>query len=446
MGTTVRIANGQGFWGDSPDAAYELLVGGPIDYLGLDYLAEVTLSIMMRHRLRDPAKGYATDFIGFLRRALPLIAEGGVRVVTNAGGLNPAACRAEVFKVARELGLAGLKVGVVEGDDLRERIPELCAAGHHLVHMGTGARLCEVPHARVLSANVYLGARPVAAALDQGAQIVLAGRITDTALALGPLIHEFGWAPDDWDRLAAGTIAGHVIECGAQCTGGNFTRWWEVPDLWNVGYPVLECREDGSFVVTKHPGSGGMVTAATVSEQLVYEMGDPSSYISPDCIADFTSIRLADLGSDRVEATGVKGRPATPFYKVSASFHDRYKATGQLVVAGPRAVEKAELAAELVWKRLERAGYRFPAEDRIVELLGTGVCQPGVSTAPDDPPEVVLRPRHRAQGPPVWTAGAGPRQRGRRTTKSRMAKKWKTEPASTKRCHTKWPYGSRRQA
>ena len=387
----MRIGNGQGFWGDSPDAAYELLARGPLDYLGLDYLAEVTLSIMMRQRLRDPSKGYATDFIAFLRRALPLIMKGGVRVVTNAGGLNPVACRAEVFRVARELGVTGLRVGTVEGDDLRERLPALCAAGHHLLHMDTGARLCEVPHAKVLSANVYLGARPVAAALDQGAQIVLAGRITDTSLALGPLVHEFGWAVDDWDRLAAGTVAGHIIECGAQCTGGNFTRWWEVPNLWDVGYPVLECNPDGSFVVTKHAGTGGMVTAATVGEQLVYEMGNPSSYITPDCIADFTSIRLDDLGADRVRVSGVRGRPATETYKVSASFHDRYKASGQVVVSGPRAVEKARLAAEVVWKRLERAGVTFPEEDRLVELLGTGACHPGVAQPPNDLPEVVLR-------------------------------------------------------
>jgi hypothetical protein len=390
MEKIVRLGNGQGFWGDSPDAAWELLTRGPLDYLGLDYLAEVTLSIMMRQRLRDPRKGYATDFVGFLRRALPVIAEKGVRVVTNAGGLNPGACREEVFRLARELGISGLKVGVVEGDDLLPRLPSLCRDGHHLLHMETGQRLCEIPHNKVLSANVYLGARTVAEALDGGAQIVLAGRITDTSLALGPLIHEFGWVSDDWHRLAAGTVAGHIIECGAQCTGGNFTRWWEVPELWDVGYPVVECRGDGSFVVTKQPGTGGLVSVATVSEQLVYEMGDPTSYITPDCVADFTSIRLDEDGPDRVRVSGVRGRPNTPFYKVSASYHEAYKASGTLVVSGPRAVEKARLAAELVWRRLERAGVRFPEADRVVELLGTGVCHPGVSRPPEDPPEVVL--------------------------------------------------------
>jgi hypothetical protein len=391
MHATVRIGNGQGFWGDSPDAAYELLTRGPVDYVGLDYLAEVTLSIMMRQRLRDPRKGYATDFIGFLKRALPVIAEKGVKVVTNAGGLNPGGCREEVAKVARDLGIRGLKVGTVVGDDLLPRLPRLCAAGHHLANMDTGEWLCKVPHNKVLSANVYLGARPVARALDEGAQIVLAGRITDTSLALGPLVHEFGWAADDWDRLAAGTIAGHIIECGAQCTGGNFTRWWEVPDLWDVGYPVLECEPDGSFVVTKHPGTGGLVSVGTVSEQLVYEMGDPRRYITPDCVADFTSARLEQAGEHRVRVSGITGGPATQTYKVSASFHEGYKASGQLVVAGPRAVEKALLAAEIVFKRLEKAGVRFAEKDRLVELVGTGVCQPGIAIAPDDPPEVVLR-------------------------------------------------------
>jgi hypothetical protein len=390
MGKVVRIGNGQGFWGDSIDAPLELLTRGRLDYLGLDYLAEVTLSIMMRQRLRDPHKGYAADFVALLRRALPLIAERGVKVITNAGGLNPPACREEVFRVARELGISGLKVGVIEGDDLLPRIGDLEATGHHLEHMETGKRLCEVKH-KVLSANAYLGARPVSGALDQGAQIVLAGRITDTSLALGPLVHEFGWDQDAWDLLAGGTVAGHIVECGAQATGGNFSRWWEVPDLWDVGYPVLECEADGSFVVTKHVGTGGLVTTATVAEQLVYEMGDPSAYITPDCVADFTSARLQEHGENRVLVSGVRGGPCTAFYKVSASYQDGWKASGQLVISGPRAVDKARLAADVVWRRLARAGIAFPDEDRVTEVLGTGACHPGLGKIGADPPEVVLR-------------------------------------------------------
>ncbi len=389
MNTRVRIGNGQGFWGDSIDAPLELLTRGPLDYLGLDYLAEVTLSIMMRQRLRDPHKGFAADFITLLRRALPVIVERGVKVVTNAGGLNPAGCRDEVLRVARQLGITGLRVGVVEGDDLLPHVDELLAAGCRLEHMETKRPLAN-ERAKVLSVNAYLGARPVAAALGEGAQIVLAGRITDTSLALGPLVHEFGWAEDAWDLLAAGTIAGHLIECGAQATGGNFTRWWEVPDLWDVGYPVLECAPDGTFVVTKHAGTGGLVSTSTVAEQLVYEMGDPRAYITPDCVADFSSVRLAADGENRVRVSGVRGGPKTEYYKVSASYRAGWKASGHLTVSGPRAVDKARLAAEIVWKRLARAGVRFPDEDRVTELLGTGACHPGLGDAHGDPPEVVL--------------------------------------------------------
>ena len=396
MAKVIRIGNGQGFWGDSIDAPMELLTRGPIDYLGLDYLAEVTLSIMMRQRLKDPAKGYASDFVELLRRALPTIAGRRVKVVTNAGGLNPAACREEAFRVASALGVGGLAVGVIEGDDLLPRLDELLAAGCPLAHMETGRPMADIRE-RVLSVNAYLGARPVAAALDRGAQVVLAGRITDTSLALGPLIHEFGWQEDDWDRLAAGTVAGHIIECGAQATGGNFTRWWEVPELWDVGYPVLECEPDGSFVVTKHAGTGGLVSCDTVSEQLVYEMGDPRAYVTPDCVADLTSVRLERAGDDRVRVSGISGAPRTPFYKVSASYRDGWKAAGQLVVSGPRAVDKARLAAEIVWKRLARAGVRFPDGDRATEVLGAGACHPGLGTVVEDVPEVVLRLAVRGQ-------------------------------------------------
>jgi len=394
MKKTVRIANGQGFWGDNVDAPVELLRGGPIDYIGMDYLAEVTLSIMMRQKLKDPKLGYATDFIGFVRRVLPELKERNVRVLANAGGLNPRACREKIFEVARQLGVTGLRVGVVEGDDIHGRLPELIAAGHPLANMDTREPLA--PHVeQVMSANAYLGARPVVEALAQGALIVLCGRITDTALALAPMIHEFGWGAEDWDRLAAGTIAGHILECGAQCTGGNFSRWWEVPDLWNVGYPIVEAAPDGTFTVTKHPGTGGMVTVETVSEQLLYEMSDPTAYLTPDCTADFTSIRLRQDGPDRVEVSGIKGGPRTPFLKISGSYLAGYKAAGQITVSGPRAAEKARLAADIVWKRLERAGVAFPPENRSTELLGTGACLPGVFGAQVDDapelPEVVLR-------------------------------------------------------
>ncbi|MEM9290045.1 MAG: acyclic terpene utilization AtuA family protein [Acidobacteriota bacterium] len=388
--TTIRIGNGQGFWGDNVDAPVQLLRGGPIDYIGMDYLAEVTLSIMMRQKLRNPELGYATDFIEFIRRVLPELKERNVRILTNAGGLNPQACRAKIFEVAKELGVSGVKVGVVEGDDLMPRLDDLLAAGHRFDNMDSGQPFSTVRD-QALNVNAYLGAWPVVEALQQDALIVLCGRVTDTALALAPMIHEHGWKADDWNAMAAGTIAGHILECGPQCTGGNFTRFWEVPDLWNVGYPVLETHPDGSFVVTKHPGTGGMVTVDTVSEQLLYEMGDPREYITPDVTADFSSIRLEQVGENRVAVSGITGGPNTPFLKISASYLAGFKASGQITLSGPRAVEKARLAADVVWKRLERAGVTFDEDCRKTELLGLGAALPGIDTVANEPAEVVLR-------------------------------------------------------
>lgn len=387
---TIRIGNGQGFWGDNVDAPVRLLRGGEIDYIGMDYLAEVTLSIMMRQKLKDPSKGYATDFVEFIRQVLPELKERGVRVLTNAGGLNPHACRSAIFEVAKELGLEGIRVGVVEGDDLLPRLGELIDDGHSMLNMEDGQPLAPLVD-KVSSANAYLGAAPVVQALEEGAQIVLCGRVTDTALALAPMIYEFGWKAEDWDLLAAGTIAGHILECGPQCTGGNFTRWWEVPDLWDVGYPVVEAKEDGTFVVTKHDGTGGLVSVDTVSEQLLYEMGQPDEYITPDVVADFSTIQLRQEGRDRVAVSGIQGRPNTPFLKVSASYLAGYKAAGTLTITGPRAMDKARLCADVVRKRLERAGVTFDDGNWETEIVGAGCCLPGVFETPQDPPEVVLR-------------------------------------------------------
>ncbi len=270
----LRIANGQGFWGDSIDAPVHLIEEGPLDYLTLDYLAEVTMSIMQKLKRRDPTKGYATDFVDVVRRILPAVRERGIRVIANAGGVNPEACRAALVEVAREQGAAGLSIGTVTGDDILDRLDELTAAGVTLDNLDDGRPLSEIRD-QVLSANVYIGSFAIADALRQGAQIVVSGRSTDPGLVLSPLIAEFGWKADQWDLLAAGTVAGHIVECGAQCTGGNFSRWWEVQGWDQIGYPVVEVSPDGTFVVTKHEGTGGLVTTDTVSEQLVYEMGQP---------------------------------------------------------------------------------------------------------------------------------------------------------------------------
>jgi len=385
---TVRVANGQGFWGDSVDAPARLIEEGPLDYLTLDYLAEVTMSILQKLYRRDPTKGYATDFIDLIRRTLPTLIERRVRVVANAGGVNPAACRQALFEVAREHGARGLKIGTVAGDDILGRLDELQEAGVSLANLDDGRPLSEIRD-RVLSANVYLGSFPIAMALRQGADIVVSGRTTDPGLVLSPLIAEFGWAEDQWDLLAAGTVAGHIAECGAQCTGGNFSRWWEIEGWDHLGYPVLECRPDGSFVVTKHENTGGMVTVDTVSEQLVYEMGDPRRYLTPDCVVDFTSIRLRQEGPDRVLVDGVRGDEATETYKVSISYLEGYKATGQLTVSGPDALAKARICADALWGRLRRAGYAF--EHTVTEFLGVDSCHGPISGVPETVNEVALR-------------------------------------------------------
>jgi len=384
----VRIGNGQAFWGDTPSGPRQLIERGGIDYLTMDFLAEITMSVLHKARRRRPAAGYATDFVEIVGQVLPACREQGVRVVANAGGVNPLGCAAACEAVVRDLGLPGVRIGVVDGDDILDRLGALADAGQ-LDNLDTGEPLRDHLGA-ALSANAYLGAAPIAAALDEGADVVVTGRVADAALALGPLLHELRWAPDDWDRLAAGTVAGHILECGTQATGGNFDRWRDVPAPATIGWPVVEVDADGTFVVTKPEGTGGMVSADTVTAQLLYEIGDPARYLTPDVVADFTTIRLVDEGGDRVRISGVRGGPATDTYKVSVSLAAGWKATGQLVVAGPDAVGRARAAADLLFDRLAADGARFEVGERLVELIGTGVVFPGMCE-PADPVEVVLR-------------------------------------------------------
>ncbi len=388
MSKPILIGNGQGFWGDSIDAPVKLMQGGPIDYVTLDYLAEVTMSIMQRQKNRNPDRGYATDFVQLMKDTLPMLLEKNIKVVANAGGVNPKACREAVFAAARELGLTGLKIGIVEGDDILERLPRLMADGVHFKHLDTGQPFDRVKD-KVLSANVYISAFPIAEALDLGAQVIITGRGTDPGLVLGPMIHEFGWSESDLDKLAAGTVAGHILECGAQATGGNFTRWWEVPDYARIGYPIVEATPNGGLVITKHDGTGGMVTPATVSEQIVYEMGDPKNYISPDVKVDFTTIRLDEDGKDRVRVSGIKGMPPTDTYKVSMSYLNGYKASGTLTISGPDAYEKSQKCADIIWERLRNAGFTF--EETNSEYLGLNSCHAEINPIPEQINEVVLR-------------------------------------------------------
>jgi hypothetical protein len=387
----VLVANGQGFWGDSILGPVRLVNEGPLDYLTLDYLAEVTMSIMQKLRSRNPDAGYATDFVKLIDRILPQLVEKKIKVIANAGGVNPHACMSALMGVIHKHGYKDVTVATVEGDDILARLDELMAGGEELRNMDTGAPLSTV-RARVSSANVYLGAFPIAEALDRGAQIVVTGRGTDPGLVLGPLIHEFGWKKDEYDKLAAGTVAGHIVECGAQCTGGNFTDWRKVKDMARIGYPIVEARKDGEFVVTKHDDTGGLVDVSSVTHQLAYEMGDPRAYLGPDVSADFTSFTLAQDGKDRVRVRGVRGNAPTPTYKVSISYSDGWKALGQLVISGPDALEKAQLCSEVVWQRLASDGFEYAPEERLVEFLGANVCHAGIAGAErDDPSEIVLR-------------------------------------------------------
>ena len=380
----IRIANGQGFWGDWLEAPVRLVEQGPIDYLALDYLAEVTMSILQKQRQADPALGYARDFPPLIARIAGAIRERGVRVIANAGGVNPVACAREVVRVA-----PGLKVAVVLGDDVYPRLDEFLAKNYEMRDMDTGEPIAAIRD-RIQSANAYIGAFPLAEALATGAHVVIAGRSTDTALALAPMVYRFGWKPGEFDRLAAGTIAGHIIECGAQSTGGNCqVDWQTIPDMANIGYPIVEAEPDGTFVVTRHAAAGGRVSIHSVKEQLLYELGDPQHYITPDCVADFTSIHLEDAGPDRVRVSGIRGGPRPPTLKLSISYANGWKAIGTLVYSWPGALEKARAADRIVRQRLRGLGLEF--DEIYTEYFGVNACLGPAAPPNPDPPEVQLR-------------------------------------------------------
>ncbi len=367
---TVRIGGASGFWGDSCVAAPQLVAGGDIDFLVFDYLAETTMALLVAAQRKNPQAGYATDFVtDAMRRVLPEVMRRGIRVVANAGGINPRACADALGALATEMALAPT-IAVVEGDDLRARLPALrTSAPGGLRDLDRGEPIPE----RLASANAYLGAEPIARALDAGAHIVVTGRCVDSAVTLGPLIHAFGWRMDDFDRLAAGSLAGHLIECGAQATGGLFTDWREVPDWAGIGYPIADCGPDGRFVVTKPPGTGGLVTPATVGEQLLYEIGDPGAYRLPDVTCDFRQVRMMQAGPDQVEVVGARGYAPPPTLKVSATTLRGWRCTGSLTIVGIDAEAKARRSGEAIIERCRRlfaeAGYADFAAVRL-DVLG----------------------------------------------------------------------------
>jgi len=383
MTHSIKIGNASGFWGDRFDAPATLLRQAPdLDYLTLDYLAEVSLSIMALQLSRNPEAGYAQDFVDVVRTLAPIWKDGHpAKIVTNAGGLNPMNCARAVAAALAEEGVADKTIGVVSGDDVLAELQE--TAGEEVkvfTNLDTGLPLDAVRD-RLFTANAYVGASGAVEALNRGADIVITGRMADPSMGVAPAMHAFGWSVDQYDRIAQATVCGHILECGSQACGGISTNWLDVPDLVHMAFPYCEIEEDGSFVVTIPDGAGGLVNEETVKEQLLYEIGDPGEYKSPDCTLSFLTVAIEETGPNRVRVSGATGSAPPETYKVNATYRDGYKATGQITVFGHRAVEKARRSGEIILARLAEAGYDYARTQ--VECLGAGACAPGVTHEPD---------------------------------------------------------------
>lgn len=387
---TVRIGGGQGFWGDINDAAIHMVKKGELNYLACDYLAELTLSIMQRQRLRNPEKGYAPDFIAMLREILPECQKRKIKVMANAGGMNVQGAVEEIVKVAEALGTKGLKVGYILGDDLLGRLAEMRAQGIDMKNLDDGRDFSALG-GKIVNANVYYGHEPLVECLGMGADIVVTGRATDSSLFLAPLAYEFGWQPQEWDKLSRGIMVGHLLECGGQGSGGNFDYGWrDVPNLDELGYPIAEVTEDGGIVITKAPECGGLISEQTCKEQLLYEIHDPANYITPDVVADISRARLTGLEKDRVRLEGIRGKQRPDQLKLCIGYSAGYKIEGYLPFAWPDAFDKAQYAAEIIQKRLKKKNLQ--AEEIRVDYLGLNALHGPLATKPtEEPNEVVLR-------------------------------------------------------
>jgi hypothetical protein len=372
---TIRVASGQGYWGDWQEAPLLQVSSGPIDYLVMDYLAEITMSILQKQKSRNPDLGYAKDFIPLIKKLIPDLVEKNVTLIANAGGVNPIGCVEVIREIANSMGFKDLKIAAVYGDDITDQLDTMIQNGHPLKNMDTGEELTNILD-RVCSANVYFGAQPVVEALEKGAQIIVCGRVTDTGITLAPMIYEFGWSDSDWDKLAAGIVGGHINECGAQSTGGNFLAGWEeVPDMDLIGFPIIEAYPDGHLIVTKHESLGGLVD-------------ERREYITPDVTVDFTSIQLESEGKDRVAVKNIKGIKATDLYKVSISYSDGYTCTGGLTYVWPDALKKAKKADEILRKRLDRLGLKF--DEIHTEYIGYNAGHGALSPDLTEPNEVIM--------------------------------------------------------
>ncbi len=383
----IKIANGQGFWGDSPNAPVDLIDNVNIDYLTLDYLAEVTLSIMQKQKIKNSRLGYAYDFINLIDKKINDILDKKIKIITNASGVNPYECSKIIKDIAKKNNRE-IKIAVIDGDDIMPKLNKYISSGISFTNMDTNENITNIKN-DICSANVYINSFTISEALSLGADIVLCGRVSDPGLSLGPMIYEFDWKINDYDKLASGTLAGHIIECGAQCTGGNHTNWINVDNMKRIGYPIIEIDKTGNFKITKDPKSGGIINKYTVSEQILYEMGDPNNYISPDVCVDFTSFNLIDNKDNTVSINNVKGSPPTDTYKVSISYFNGYKSSGQLTISGPNAYEKAKLTANIIWERLNNNGNYY--EEKNTEYLGLSKINSNESNNMIDIPEIVLR-------------------------------------------------------
>jgi hypothetical protein len=383
----IRVASASGFWGDWQEAPIRQVRGGEIDYLVLDYLAELTMSVLAKQKEKNPQAGFALDFVQVIQEILPDICAKNIKVVANAGGVNVEACAQAIQAVIASAGFSEkISVATVSGDNIHAHIPELQKQGESFSHFDSGKDFASIK-GKIISANAYLGSVPIVQALQTGAQIIVTGRVSDASLALAPMIHEFAWNMDDWDKLALGTVAGHLIECGAQASGGNCSfDWQSIPDLANIGYPIIEIQESGECVITKHEGTGGRISVPILCEQLVYEIGDPKQYFTPDVVADFTSVKLEEVAENRVKISGVQGAPAPSSYKVSACYANGYKGENTLIYSGPDAVQKAECAREIFLKRVEK----LQGLEKRVELIGVNACH-GERAESSKPSEVMLR-------------------------------------------------------
>ncbi len=383
---TVRLGSGSAFWGDVLEPAVELVKKGNIQYIGFDHLAELTLSIFQRIKLKDPTKGYIPDIVPWTKAVLPTCMDKNIKIITNAGAANPEAGGDEVVKLAKELGYSGMKVGVVVGDDIFSRLDEIRGKGVKLVNMDTGEEDIDRVKDRIVAANAYIGCDAMLDCFNEGAQVIVTGRATDNALYVGPMMHEFGWGWNDIDLLGAAVTIGHIIECAGCVTGGMSNMWNIAPEGWNIGFPIAEVYEDGTAIITKSPGTGGIVNQWTVKEHLVYEVHDPSRYLMADGIGDFTGIKIEDLGDNRVKVTGMKGKPRPDTLKVCMGYQDGWIGEGEITVAWPYAYEKALKCEELLRERFKIV--KLDAEDLRIDFIGINSVHGTLAKPPKDLNEV----------------------------------------------------------